>query len=550
MHLVGWFSYELGTFLEPACRSRFEPDEPLIEFGAYRSPTIPLSHIDLFQAGDFEIRELSAGTDKQLYLKNVRRILEEIRRGNVYQVNFTFPLFFTFRGDPRSLFLSLARSQPVQYSAIIKNGSSWILSLSPELFFRIREDQIESSPMKGTISRGRTLEEDESRKQRLFSDTKTRAENLMIVDLIRNDLGRICETASVQVARLYDIHRLPTLFQMTSTITGTLKRNASLNQILQAIFPCGSVTGAPKISAMNIVGQLETIPRAVYCGGIGHLFRGQADFNVAIRTLTLDKVSGDNNSLYGTYRGRLGIGSGIVIDSDPEEEWEESNLKSTFLTRNLPQLRIIETMLYTGSFNRRSLHLNRMRKSADYFGFAFDTNRAIQALEHAVSQQFKGPLRIRLTLDEYGNFETEVAPIESFRQPVLVGVAKNRIDRNDRFRYHKTTERKLYNSALSVARENGLWDLVFMNRQGHVTEGSISNIFVRFGDSWRTPPVTAGLLPGVMRAEVINILEAKEEVFGLTALLEADEVMLTNSVHGVVSAQLTRREFQIPATRS
>lgn len=334
--VAGWLGYEAGYVLEPALRPLAESGHCLLDFGIYPSaiPVDTQNAVPAARTSDYRIWDVRLSEDQAVYRRRVETILEDIRQGNVYQVNYTLRLRFRFQGDPRHLYLQLRKTQGVT-GALIKKGQSWVLSLSPERFFHWHDGKIQVQPMKGTRQRSvDCCDQQESR--RLAQDPKNRAENLMIVDLLRNDLGRIARTGTVQVTSLFDVIVLPTVFQMTSTIEAWLPRDTTILQLLRALFPSASVTGAPKIAAMQKIQRLETDRRGVYCGTVGGFGRDESLFNVAIRTITLQPLGvGRRNNPYREYSGEIGIGSGIVADSKWREEWEEIGWKSAFFQAGL-----------------------------------------------------------------------------------------------------------------------------------------------------------------------------------------------------------------------
>lgn len=564
--LVGWVAYETGPELKP--RRRAGSVLPFLEFGAYPShaPVDPNSAIE--ELRDYRLDCLVATETRDSYLEKIDRIKEEIRQGNVYQVNFTHRLRFRFNGDPRALFRDLCRSQPVAGAALYRFPDHWILSLSPELFVRVRSDQIEVQPMKGTLSRGRTVKEDRERMLQLASDPKNRAENLMIVDLMRNDLGRVARTGSVQVQKLFEVHRLPTILQMTSSVRAQSRWVPfRLRELLKALFPCGSITGAPKLAAMQLIEELESSPRGVYCGALGIVDSKNIDLQVGIRTLFLKPVSGIDagSAPHRLYEGEMGTGSGIVADSDPETEWEECGWKARFFVTRIPRFQLIETLTYDGTWHRLKQHLERLKRSAEYFDFSFDEEevrgfldslvRPVGASSPAVEI---GPgtgagreatrmnlLKVRLLLDQEGDLQGSLERVIPVQQPVPVALSGERVDSRDIWLYHKTTHRPLYSAAQEICRKSPLFDLLFRNEKEELTEGSISNLFLRIDNEWLTPHANCGLLPGVMRSCLIETLPAREAVLKLEDLLRASRILVSNSVQGALEGRLVDREESV-----
>jgi para-aminobenzoate synthetase/4-amino-4-deoxychorismate lyase len=393
--------------------------------------------------------------------------------------------------------------------------------------------------MKGTLKRGRTLQEDVLQRKTLLSSSKDRAENLMIVDLMRNDLGRISEFGSVHVDSLFEVQKLPTVFQMTSTVRSRLQCKISTYQLLKALFPSGSVTGTPKLAAMRYVNELERSPRGVYCGAVGHFSPDETLFNVPIRTLTLRRVSQNNQpSIEGRYIGEIGVGSGIVADSNPVKEWHESRLKATFLLDHPPSFSLVETIRYENGWVRLSRHLSRLSSSAKYFGFDYDEEETLRALDLCSKSLDQGLYKVRLLLDECGQVTTEAGPADPIVEPVRLAFAAERTDRNDPFLFHKTTHRPLYLRAAKMARKLGLWDLLFTNKEGEVTEGSICNLFVKIDGEWYTPPQDSGLLRGIMREEMIAELNARVQPLRREDVVDAVELIVTNSIQEALTARI------------
>jgi para-aminobenzoate synthetase/4-amino-4-deoxychorismate lyase len=544
--VVGWLAYEAGLLQASAFRPNSR--QPLLEFGVYDGPT-KSSAATPWQEQPCRIRAVRMVPGRARYLERVRTIQDHIACGNVYQVNFTGRLHFILEGDPCSLFLRLFRSQPAAFASIFRSGERWILSFSPELFVAWEGDSAGMRPMKGTCPRGRWEAEDLELARQLSQDEKSRAENLMIVDLIRNDLGRLAEPGGVHVSRLYETELLPTVIQMTSSASARLRPGVGVPELLAATFPSGSVTGAPKLAAMELIQGLEPAPRGVYCGALGTLHATGGRLSVGIRTLVLEPSYGTgrrgevgdspqaSTPEVRIYRGVMGIGSGIVADSDPVKEWDECRLKARFLTVESPPFELLETMCWENGPRYWPEHRSRLLSSARYFGFEVDPD-AIEAGMHREGAGRQGGWRLRLQVAWDGNFKLEWAKTEPVVEPVLLGLAEERVDPADRFLYHKTTCRELYRAAQEAARGRGLFDVVFRNRRNRVTEGSICNLFIRLDGRWVTPPRSDGLLAGVMRERLIQGWSVRERSFGLRELRRAEEIVVTNSVRGILRARL------------
>jgi para-aminobenzoate synthetase/4-amino-4-deoxychorismate lyase len=551
---AGFFAYECGAFFEPSAALRPGRDNELLAwFGIYErsycfdhttgrfldgEPTDLRAGLELSSVSP---RLVSLALNEQQFAARIEQIHEWIRAGDVYQLNFTFPIHLKTELRPAVLYQRLRAAQPVDYGAFLHcQEGRHILSLSPELFFRVQQEggnrRITTRPMKGTARRGRTTSEDREIADRLVNDPKNRAENVMIVDLIRNDLGRICTFGSVRVEKLFDVERYPTLWQMTSTVTGELRPDIGYEQIFRALFPCGSITGAPKIRAMQLLAQIENDPRGIYTGAIGFFSREKTVFNVAIRTLVLE--NGD---------ATMGVGGGIVIDSEPEAEFRECRLKAEFLMRTIEPFSLIETMLWNGSFPLIDLHLDRLADSANYFGFSCDRT-AIKSALLVEADQFpdQRPRKLRLLLDSDGASHIETEPIADLSSPApaRVCIADERTDPDDRFLFHKTTNRTLYNSALAAASRAAFADVLFLNKRGELTEGAISNVLIEKDGRWYTPPLSCGVLPGVYRHHLLETRgNLEEKILTLEDVRNADAVYICNAVRGLrrVEVSLNQR---------
>ena len=535
---AGYVAYEAGAAFESAVPRR-SIDVPYAWFGMYDRPErISRAAVDgLLSREAAPISHLRFSVPRPRYTRHVADIRELIHAGDVYQVNYTGQLRFDLEGPAAGLFRTLVERQPVPYAAYIDVGDAQIVSCSPELFFRRSGRRIVTRPMKGTAVRGRTAAEDDEIAARLAADAKNRAENLMIVDLLRNDLSRCCRPGTVRATRLFETERYETLIQMISEIEGELRPHAGLAEIFRAAFPCGSVTGAPKIRAMQRIDELEDEPRGVYCGAIGFVEPGgDAVFNVAIRTAVIRK---------GT--GKLGIGSGIVWDSEADSEFEECMLKARFLSGDAAlesePFYLIETMRAEGgAIALLDLHLDRLARSAAYFGIDLDREAASVKIAAAAAARAEGAARVRATLDADGRLDVEAGPCYSRPEKWRVAVSDTRVDGADPLRRHKTSRRTLYNEKLAAAREAGFDEILFLNERGEVVEGSRSNVVVRRGRAWLTPPVESGALPGVYRRHLFESLPGlREEVLYINDVMDADAVYFCNAVLGLVKAEVARR---------
>jgi len=534
-YIAGYLSYESGYCFEEKLRTDNSSDIPLIWLGIFSKKMELTETRDQILSWMEKYREKINFTERQTknnltykeYIENVGKIKKYISDGDIYQANYTFMTDFQLDNNGFSLFCDLHHKQPVGYSAYINDDCRQIISLSPELFFYRDNDDIMVKPMKGTISRGKTLVGDQLQADKLKNSEKDCAENMMIVDLLRNDLGRICKIGSVDTKSLFDITKYKTLFQMTSTVTGVLRSGISWLEIFRNIFPSGSVTGAPKIRAMEIIKQLEKDQRGVYTGSIGYITAKKSLFNVAIRTIVVDKNTG---------KAQLGIGSGIVADSDADSEFKECRLKSDFLFENHSDFELIETMLWeNGGFFLLDLHLDRLLKSALYFDFSLNQSDLICKLKKAsTTLDSVRKYKVRLLLNKYGKISIETILIDEdvnlSNRKVLF--SKHRVSSDNLYLYHKTTNRSLYNAELKKCKDQGFYDVIFVNEKDQVTEGAISNIFIKKNSMFYTPPIDCGLLSGVFRQHYIkkNSLNVREKIIYKEDVVSADEVYLVNSV--------------------
>ena len=549
-YVAGFLSYEAGLAFENIVAAPPETSVPLLWFGVYDSPKI-FDHRTGRVEGRItaakrtatrpfvEVRPLVPSVSGEKYADSFFQIQEYIKDGDTYQVNYTFKMKLPFANSVSDLYMAMRRNQHVGYAAFINTGKQLVASASPELFFRVNGRSITLKPMKGTAPRGRTTKEDHAHMEALDSSEKDRAENLMIVDLLRNDVGRIAETGSVRVDRFFDIEKLETVFQASSTISARLHRSVTISKVLKALFPSGSVTGAPKIRTMQIIDELEREPRGVYTGAVGFFSpKKTAVMSVAIRTVVIDASR---------RTMELGIGSGVTAGSTETNEYDECLSKARFLTEPVPPFALFETLRWTrqeGWFLQKE-HLNRMKDSAFYFGFRFDSRKAQQVLVQE-GQRLKKNTRIskahraRLVLERDGIMYIESSPFEPFPNPQMAGLSAMRTNSSNRFLFHKTTNRELYDSELLKANEKGWFDVLFLNERDEATEGARTNIVVNVGGEYSTPPIECGVLAGTFRHRLLNqrTRRVKERVLRLADLRSADEVFLCNSVRGMVRVQL------------
>lgn len=542
--LAGYFTYEFGYLFEESLKHFLKDTNYILAWlGVFSPPLVikPEEFLKFFsqtqdRKDNYFLENLHLNMGFEEYAASIRKIKEYLKEGQTYQVNFTLKCKFDFQGNPLEFYLDLRKNQPTSYSALINTKREFILSLSPEVFFKLKENRIFTRPMKGTFRRGRNLQEDNLYQDFLRNDIKNRAENIMIVDLLRNDLGKISKEGTVKVENLFEVEKYFTVFQMTSVIKSCLKDSVTLRDILRALFPSGSVTGAPKIRTMQIIKELEKEPRGVYTGSIGYISpEAEAQLNVAIRTILLNRG-----------KGEMGVGGGIVYDSSEEAEFKECKIKLNFLTQKRPSFSLIETILLRrGEYFLLELHLERLKNSLTYFGI----NTSIEEIRKRLNElkkDFENSRRykVRLLVDEEGSFSFEVSELKKLRPSSFkIKLSSRLMDPEDIFLYHKTTHRKVYDEERRIAEKEGFFEVVFLNKRGELTEGSITNIFLLLEEGFFTPPISSGLLGGVLREYLIRRGKVKEKVLYLKDILRARKVYLGNSLRGLVKVELGNNFF-------
>jgi len=536
--LAGYVGYEAGYGFEPESFSSGSASKsglPLAWFGVYRSPVrVPGNGAEGLFAGQCRPGALQFDLTEGEYADKIEEIKKHIAAGDVYQINFTGRYRFDYEGSASSLFRYLSSRQPAAYSAWMNLGEYQLLSFSPELFFRMKGNGIETRPMKGTAPRGRGEHEDMLFREWLGSNEKNRAENLMIVDLLRNDLGRICKPGSVEVPELFTIETYPTLHQMVSSVRGEVQDDISLYELFRALFPCGSVTGAPKIRAMQLIHDLERSPRGVYTGATGYMLPDRSMcFNVAIRTAMLCGNTGE-----------YGAGGGIVWDSDTGEEYNECRLKAKILDPGTAEnFGIFETILYNGSYVWLDEHLGRLSESARCLGFSCNLERIRHELERLTDEELKGRGRckVRLELHPEGTFLITVDELSEScsSDPVPVCRAGVSLPSDGHLRMHKTTRRALYDDLLRKAKKSGYDELLFCNDRGEITEGAISNIIICSDGHYVTPGLSSGLLNGIYRQYFLSTrMNVQESILTMHDIEQADLLFVCNSLRGLRRAVL------------
>ena len=556
-HLAGYMAYEAGLALEPRLAALLNAeaiDGPLVWFGAFRDcKRIAAADMPRWLAAQGGSGTPSIGPlEPQVSLGDYQRAFatlhDAIEAGDIYQANLTFPLAGTWAGDPLALYAAVRPSAAAGYGGMVHDGTHWHLSFSPELFFSLRERSVWVKPMKGTRPRGRDDAEDMRFREDLTTSEKDRAENLMILDLMRNDLSRVAEAGSVRVENPFAVETYPTLHQMVSSVHAALVPGTGAVDVLRALFPCGSITGAPKIRAMELIASVEGTPRASYCGSIGHIEpSGDAAFNVAIRTLRLtsDRNGGGDNS---GGRAVLGVGSAIVADSQALPEWRECLIKGGFVRESEARqsgepvsparFDLIETMLFTPDegIALLELHLERIKASAAALGFAFDRHAVRNAIQ-ALCFDAENPAKLRLVVSRSGAYALELSDLPAaLPDPATVAVLRMPVDTGDWRLAHKTSDRGFYDAGLAAAKTAGAHEALFLRDDGLVTEGCFTNLFVEREGKLLTPPASLGLLPGVLRRSLIEEGGAVEAELTLEDL--AGGFLIGNALRGLLPARL------------
>jgi para-aminobenzoate synthetase/4-amino-4-deoxychorismate lyase len=515
---AGYIAYEAGPAFDPALRAHPSGPLPLLYFGLYLAPRLePLPPPNEAFRPRYRWTSSVARNDYDAAIARIRRLIEE---GETYQVNYTLRLRALIEEPPRELFLRAVYANAPRHGAYLDCGRFVICSASPEMFLRLDGEDLTSRPMKGTAGRGLWLAQDEERARALAASPKDRAENVMIVDMVRNDLGRVCATGSVRVPELFTVERYPTVWQMTSTVRG--RTSAAVTDILGALFPPASITGTPKARATQIIAGLETAPRGIYTGCIGVIAPGRrARFNVAIRTACFDLAE---------HVLEYGVGGGIVWDSTSDAEYEECLLKARIVTDAPPLFALLETLLWEPGEGYFLLaeHLERLAQSARYFGMTADPGTVRSRLSHLAAGFGPSAQRVRLTVDRNGALECAAEPLAAATAPVRLGIAAAPIATDSPFLYHKTTYRAVYDDARGSC--PGCDDVVLWNSRREVTESTIANIVIELGGERVTPPVECGLLPGVFRARLLATRQVRERRVTLDELRAARRVWLINSV--------------------
>jgi len=524
-YAAGFLSYESASAFDPAYRVKEEHSMPLLWFGIFSEP----QSMSLSSTGAYSLTKWKSSVSMEEYSESIMSIKQSIENGDTYQTNYTIRLNSQFHGDDIALFQKLKKAQASNYCAYINTGEHSILSASPELFFRLEGDQVTARPMKGTIERGKSFAEDEANASWLYQSEKNRAENVMIVDLLRNDLGILAKPGTVHVPKLFEIEQYPTVHQMTSTIAAKISENIQLVDIFKALFPCGSITGAPKISTIEIISNLEKSPREVYCGAIGYITPNQeAIFNVPIRTVVVDQKTG---------KATYGVGGGITWDSTAEGEYHEVLAKASLLEEDRPDFQLLESLLLQdGEYFLLEEHLTRLKNSAKYFGISIDVENVQITLHDLAKKNSLGASKIRLLSDKNGELTIESQPITQLETPLMVTLADEPLDKNNPFLYHKTTNRIIYSHFQK--KYSHVFDVLLWNEDGELTEFTNGNIVLEIDGTLWTPPINSGLLAGTYRERLIKEETIHEKVLTITDLRKSKKVWFINSVRKWLEVQV------------
>ncbi len=515
-YAAGYLSYEAAQAFDKAMKVNNESKMPLLWFGIYAEPQLETVQ----STGQYTLNEWVPSVTVDEYHAAIKSIKESIEYGDTYQTNYTIRLHSSFKGDDLAFFDKLRRAQSSNYCAYLQMGDYSILSASPELFFQLKGNTLTTRPMKGTIKRGKTVAEDEAKADELYHSDKNRAENVMIVDLLRNDLSVVAKTGTVKVEKLFDIERYPTVHQMTSTITAEIKKDIALIDIFKALFPCGSITGAPKIRTMEIIEEMEGTPREVYCGTIGYITpEKEAIFNVPIRTVLIENETG---------KATYGVGGGITWDSTAEDEYDEVIAKALLLEEERPRFSLLESLLLSdGEYFLLHEHLQRLKASAKYFNYSI-TIESIRTdlLVHAASFP-NGDYKVRLLVNSKGEPIIESQPMMQVSD-FNCQLADQPVDQDNAFLYHKTTNRKVYEEFQRKYPDS--FDVLLWNKEGELTEFTNGNLVVEMDDAYYTPPVSSGLLAGTFRNSLIQEGKVLEKTLTVEDLEKCQNIWFINSV--------------------
>lgn len=524
-YVAGYLSYESAPAFDAAYKVNSESEMPLLWFGVFKEPEI----ISLNSIGDYNLSEWIPSVDKEDYHKAITSIKQSIEEGITYQTNYTIRLHSQFQGDAIALYEKLKRAQSSNYCAYLNTGDFQVLSASPELFFELNQNQLTTRPMKGTLKRGKTLKEDEINRMELYHSEKNRAENVMIVDLLRNDLSVIAKPGTVKVDKLFEIEDYPTVHQMTSTITATIKENTQLVDIFKALFPCGSITGAPKISTMEVIEKLEMDARNVYCGAIGYITPNRdATFNVPIRTVVIDEKTG---------KATYGVGGGITWDSTTEDEYHEVLAKASLLTVERPEFQLLESLLLQdGEYFLLEEHLERISNSAKYFSYRCNVEDIRKALLNRAEQYKDGEYKVRLLVNQIGEHTIDCQPLKKQTPGQTITLADIPVNKENLFLYHKTTNREVYSQYQNKFKD--FFDVLLWNEEQELTEFTNGNVVLEIDGVFWTPPIESGLLAGTYRDKLLQEGRICEKKLTLDDLNQCSNIWFINSVRKWIKVNL------------
>lgn len=525
-YVAGYLSYEAAPAFNPAMKVKGSTEMPLVWFGIFDQVHIQSEE---FPEKPYQVSEWRMASSKSLYKEGISRIKTAIEEGHTYQVNYTERLHADFTGSDRSFYRQLARNQQADYGAYLDLGKHRILSASPELFFRIKDGTIEAKPMKGTAKRGRTLAEDKVKSEELLASEKEQAENLMIVDLLRNDMSRLAKKGTVHVSDLYKVETYPTVHQLTSTVKAELQDALTVLDWFKALFPCGSITGAPKVSTMEYIAALEQTSRDVYCGAIGFITpEKEAIFNVPIRTVVIDTEK---------QTARYGVGGGITWDSTSEGEYQELVVKAEVLTERRPEFQLLESLkLEDGKYPLIDYHMERMKNSAAYFYFPGNEREIRKQLKECAKTHSKGVYKVRLLLSKTGEIAVEAQKITPIKEPVLCKLANKPVNSQNPFLFHKTTHRQVYKQHESEV--EGVFSVLLWNEHEQLTEFAIGNLVVEMNGCLYTPPVENGLLAGTYRQFLLDTGKIVEKEIHKNDLEDCEAVWFINGVRGWLKVKI------------
>lgn len=527
-YVAGFVAYEAASAMNSALKTKPSANFPLAWFGVYGQAKT----IDFPLSANETTHEITwrRTIDEKGYKTAIKRVRDYIREGDTYQVNYSFRLRTPLKQDPWLLFIQMIHAQGYGYGAFINTTDWCICSASHELFFSLKDNTLTSKPMKGTVARGHVSEDDKRQAEWLQNSDKNRAENLMIVDMVRNDMGQVVEVGSVETTSLFDLEKFPTLWQMTSTVKG--KTDKGIKDIFTALFPAASITGAPKARTMEIISDLETDPRKIYTGSIG-LVRpdNSAQFNVAIRTVLVDKK---------TKEAEYGVGGGIVWDSEATSEFDECQTKARILTHIQPKFSLFETLLWTPEDRIFLLqyHLDRLMDSANYFSWDIDIEKVKEKLDETTMAFSTGQHRLRLLVSLSGKITIETQTHKAITGDYRLHLANDPVHAGiDPFLYHKTTERQVYDDSLKAFPDFD--DVLLFNQHGEVTESCIANIVVECNGELLTPPISCGLLAGTYRRYLLEKARIKQQIITIDDLKTCSRFYLINSVRGMWQVALS-----------